>query len=172
MPSLPITGHGRGPPGLLPLQETIMKKKTVLLLVLLAVAALLPGTAAGGEIPINYTFNGSNAEVYQQMLAENASVGEYYEQVCPEFLEGMPPEMRAHLYNTTMRGYHDLASDRMVFVPPGKQVSIGMASPVLVVCGVPILLSSIGLLALFGVVILALLAVVALVLERVCKKKE
>ncbi|MFA7562421.1 MAG: hypothetical protein WCY70_03180, partial [Methanoculleus sp.] len=98
--------------------------------------------------------------------------GEYYEQVCPEFLEGMPPETRAHLYNTTMRGYHDLASDRMIFVPPGKQVAIAVASPVLVVCGVPILFYSIGLLALFGLVILVLLAAVALVLERVCKKKE
>ena len=150
-----------------------MKKQSyVLFLALFAVAALLPGSAAGGEIPINYSFDESHAEIYERMLEQNASVGEYYERACPEFLEGMPPETRAHLYNTTMRGYHDLASDRMVFVPPGKQVSIGMASPVLGVCGVPVPLYTIGLLALFGVVILALLAVVALVLERVCKKKE
>ncbi len=107
------------------------------------------------------------------MLAENASVGEYYERVCPEFLESMPPETRAHLYSTTMRGYRDLASDnRVVFVPPEKQVAIGMASPVLGVCGVPVPLYSVWLLALFGVVILALLAAAALVLERFRKKEE
>lgn len=149
-----------------------MKKNTVLILALLAVAALLPGAAAG-ETSIEYSFNESHAEVYEQMLAENASVGEYYERVCPEFLESMPPETRAHLYSTTMRGYRDLASDsRVVFVPPEKQVAIGMASPVLGVCGVPVPLYSVGLLALFGVVILALLAAAALVLKRVSSKKE
>ncbi len=119
-----------------------MKMDMVSILALLAVAALLPGSIAG-ELFI--AFNESHAEIYQQMLAENASVGEYYERVCPEFLEGMPPE---------------------------KQVAIGMASPGPGVCGVPVPLYTIGLLALFGVVILALLAAVALVLERVCKKKE
>lgn len=150
---------------------TMKKQRYVLILVLLAVAALLPGATAA-EASITCPFNESHSLIYRQMLAENASVGEYYELVCPEFLEGMPPETRVHLYNTAMRGYHDLASDRMIFVPPGKQVAIAVASPVLVVCGVPVLLYSIGLLALFGVVILALLAAVALVLERVCKKKE
>ena len=121
-----------------------MKMDMVSILALLAGAALLPGAAAG-ETSIEYSFNESHAEVYEQMLAENAAVGEYYERVCPEFLEGMPPE---------------------------KQVAIGMASPGPGVCGVPVPLYTIGLLALFGVVILALLAAVALVLERVCKKKE
>ncbi|HOI13328.1 MAG TPA: hypothetical protein PLG75_05690 [Methanoculleus sp.] len=148
-----------------------MKKDTVLILTLLAVAVLLPGAAAG-ETSIECSFNESHAEVYEQMLAENATLGEYYERVCPEFLESMPPETRAHLYSTTMRGYRDLASDRVVFVPPGKQVAIGIASPVLGVCGVPVPLYSAGFLALFGVVILALLAAVALVLKRVRKKKE
>ncbi|NMA10341.1 MAG: hypothetical protein GX932_04900, partial [Methanomicrobiales archaeon] len=80
-----------------------MKKQSyVLFLALFAVAALLPGSAAGGEIPINYSFDESHAEIYERMLEQNASVGEYYERACPEFLEGMPPETRAHLYNTTM----------------------------------------------------------------------
>ncbi|WP_332449038.1 hypothetical protein [Methanoculleus sp.] len=149
-----------------------MKMETVLILALLTVAALLPGTAAG-ETPIECPFDEAHAEVYEQMLAENASVGEYYERVCPEFLESMPPETRAHLYNTALDGYHrDLASERVVFVPPEKQVAIGMASAGLGICGVPVLLYTVGILTLFSLVILALLAAVALVLERVLKKKE
>jgi hypothetical protein len=144
-----------------------MKMDMVSILALLAVAALLPGSIAG-ELFI--AFNESHAEIYQQMLAENASVGEYYERVCPEFLEGMPPETRAHLYSTPISRHLDC--DTVTFVPPEKQVAIGMASPGPGVCGVPVPLYTIGLLALFGVVILALLAAVALVLERVCKKKE
>ena len=50
-------------------------KKTVLILALLAVAALLPGPAAG-ETSIG--FNESDAQVYKQVPAENPSVGEYY----------------------------------------------------------------------------------------------
>ncbi|WP_054848367.1 hypothetical protein [Methanoculleus chikugoensis] len=99
------------------------------------------------------------------MLEQNASVGEYYEQVCPpEFLESMPPpEVRAHLYNTTMARHGDLASGRE-FVPPGKQVAIAIASPVIPVCGVPVALVTIVLAALG---ILILLAGVLLVRERI-----
>ena len=72
-----------------------------------------------GMIAVECPFNESHELVYQRILEQNASVGEYYEMTCPEFLESMPPETRAHLYNTTMRGPRDIAADR-VFVPPGK----------------------------------------------------
>ncbi|BBL67601.1 hypothetical protein [Methanoculleus chikugoensis] len=141
----------------------MVKHGYVLLLALLAAISLVPGSAAGGEIPINYSFNESHAEIYERMLEQNASVGEYYEQVCPEFLESMPPEVRAHLYNTTMARHGDLASGRE-FVPPGKQVAIAIASPVIPVCGVPVALVTIVLAALG---ILILLAGVLLVRERI-----
>lgn len=101
-----------------------MKKQGCLLfLALLAVAALLPGSAAGEaagrEIPIEYSFNESHSLIYQQTLEQNATLGEYYERVCPEFLESMPPELRAHVYNTTMARPQAPDGDR-VFVPPGN----------------------------------------------------
>ncbi|MDD4566447.1 hypothetical protein L21_2171 [Methanoculleus chikugoensis] len=150
-----------------------MKKQSyVLFLALFAVAALLPGSAAGGEIPINYSFDESHAEIYERMLEQNASVGEYYERACPEFLEGMPPETRAHLYNTTMARQRPPGADGE-FVPPLKmgKVAIATASPVVSVCGVPIQIVGVAILGLAGIVILALLVAVALVLERVRKKE-
>ncbi|KAF5072899.1 MAG: hypothetical protein PHX88_01850 [Methanoculleus horonobensis] len=152
---------------------TMKKQGYVLLLALLAAISLVPGSAAGGEIPINYSFNESHAEIYQQMLEQNASVGEYYEQVCPEFLESMPPETRAHLYNTTMARQRPPGADGE-FVPPlimGK-VAIATASPVTSVCGVPIPIVGIAILGLAGIIILALLAAVALILERIRNRNE
>ncbi|WP_155937270.1 hypothetical protein [Methanoculleus sp. MH98A] len=146
------------------------KKGYVLLLALLAVAALLPGSVAGGEIPINYSFNESHAEIYERMLERNASVGEYYERACPEFLESMPPETRAHLYNTAMPRHRPPGADGE-FVPPlitGK-VAIATASPVTSVCGVPIALVTIGL-AVLGILIL--LAAISLILERFRNRNE
>jgi hypothetical protein len=145
-----------------------MKKQSYMLfLTLFAVAVLLPGSAAGGEIPLNYSFNESHAEIYQQMLERNASVGEYYEQVCPEFLESMPPEVRAHVYSIPLSRHLDCENG--TFVPPGKRVSIGIASPVISVCGVPVALVTIGLAALG---ILILLAGALLVRERLRIRKE
>ncbi|MDD2472670.1 MULTISPECIES: hypothetical protein [unclassified Methanoculleus] len=96
---------------------------SLLLLALLAVLTSVPGLVfeetAGQQLAVECPFNESHALVYQRILEQNASVGEYYEMTCPEFLESMPPETRAHLYNTTMRGPRDIAADR-VFVPPGK----------------------------------------------------
>jgi len=148
-----------------------MKKQGyVLFLTLFAVAALLPGSAAGGEIPLNYSFNESHAEIYQQMLERNASVGEYYEQVCPEFLENMPLEVRAHVYSIPLSRHQD--SDNGTFVPPGKRVSIGIASPVILVCGVPISLVTIVIPGLVVLGTLALLAVAWFALKWVRNRKE
>ena len=149
---------------------TMKKQGYVLLLALLAPISLVPGSAAGGEIPINYSFNESHAEIYPQMLERNASVGEYYERICPEFLESMPPETRAHLYNTTMP-WHRFSGADGEFVPPlitGK-VAIATASPVISVCGVPVVLVAIGL---AGIGILALITVALLVRERIRNGKE
>jgi hypothetical protein len=129
-----------------------MKKQGyVLLLVLLAVAALVPGPVlgetVGRQIPIEYSFNESHSEIYEQMLEQNASMGEYYEQVCPGLLEDMPPEVRAHVYSMPMSRHLDC--DNVTFVPPGKRVAIGIASPggsgkvgpgILTLCGVGILI--------------------------------
>ncbi len=148
----------------------VMKKRgNLLLLVLLAVAALAPlpatGETVGGEVSFEYSFNESHSLIYEQMLEQNASLGEYYEQVCPEFLESMPPEVRAHVYNTTMPRHQPPGADG-VFVPPlimGK-VAVATASPVISVSGVHI--------GLIGVGILALLAAAWLVLQRVRNRKE
>ncbi|MCM2465643.1 hypothetical protein [Methanoculleus oceani] len=151
-----------------------MKKQGyVLFLALLAVAALLPGSAAGGEIPLDCSFNESHSEIYERMLEQNASLGEYYEQVCPEFLESMPPELRAHVYNTTMLRHQPPGADGE-FVPPLKmgKVAIATASPVISVCGVPILIVGIVILGLVGLGILALLAAACLVRERFRSGKE
>mgnify|MGYP000919446461 CR=1 FL=1 len=135
-------------------------RASLLLLALLAVLTLVPGPVQG-EIPgqqiaIECSFNGSESWVYEQMLEQNASVGEYYERICPEFLESMPPEVRAHVYNTTMVRHE----------PPGKRVAIGVASPVISVYGVSIHLAGIGTLALPGIVILALLAAAWLIRKK------
>jgi len=148
-----------------------MKKQGyVLFLALLTTISLVPSSAAGGEIPINYSFNESHAEIYQQMLERNASVGEYYEMVCPEFLESMPPETRAHVYSMPLSRHLD--SDNRTFVPPGKRVSIGIASPVISICGVPISLATIITIGLAGIGILALLVAVFLVREHIRSGKE
>jgi len=99
------------------------------------------------------------------MLEQNASVGEYYERICPEFLESMPPEVRAHVYNTTMSRHLDW--DNGTFVPPGKRVAIGIASPVISVCGVPIAPVTIVIRGLVVLGILALLAGVLLIRQRI-----
>ncbi len=142
------------------------KQRYVPILVLLAVAIFLPGLVTGemgsGEPLFNYSFDESHSLIYQQMLEQNASVGEYYERVCPEFLEDMPPEVKAHLYNTTMKGYQE-------FVPPGKRVAVAIASPVMSVCGVPIPLAIIGL---AGIGILALFAAFYLIRERIRNGKR
>ncbi len=124
----------------------------VLLLALLAAISLVPGSAAGGEIPINYSFNTSHAEIYERMLEQNASLGEYYEQVCPEFLEGMPPEARARVYNTTMFRHEPHDAER-IFVPPlvTGRVAVATAPSVFSVAGVHVV-------GLAGIVILAVLA--------------
>jgi hypothetical protein len=140
---------------------TMKKQGYVLFLALLAVAALLPGSAAG-ETAIEYSFNESHSEIYEQMLERNASVGEYYERICPEFLENMPPETRAHLYSVPLSRHQD--SDNRTFVPPEKQVAIGIASPVIMVCGVPIALVTI---VAIGLAILILLVGALLVRERI-----
>ncbi len=144
-------------------------RNSLLLLALLAVLTLVPGPvlgeAASREIPIEYSFNESHTLIYQQMLEQNASIGEYYEQVCPEFLEGMPPEVRAHVYNTTMLRHEPPGGDR-VLVPPlvtGK-VAVARAPSVISVCGVHI--------GLIGAGILGLLAVAWLILQRVRNRKE
>lgn len=137
-----------------------------LLFALLVVITLMPEPAAGREIPIEYSFNESHPQIYEQMLERNATLGEYYEQVCPEFLESMPPEVRAHVYNTTMSRSRDLAADRE-FVPPlvrGK-IAVATASPVISVGGVRID-------RLIGVGILTLLAVAGLVWQRLQNRKE
>lgn len=146
-----------------PRMMTMKIRGYALLLALLAAVSLAPGSAAG-EISINYSFNESHAEIHQQMLERNASFGEYYEQVCPEYLESMPPDVRAHLYSTTMARYGDLASGRE-FVPPLEigNVAITTASPVISVFGVPVTLVTLGLAALG---ILILLTGVLLVRER------
>ena len=126
------------------------KQGYVLLLALLAVAALLPGSAAE-EIPIEYSFNESHSQIYEQMLERNATLGEYYEQVCPEFLASMPPEVRAHVYTTTMSRHRDLAADRE-FVPPlvrGK-IAVAAAPSVFSVSGIHVGLIGIGILALLA----------------------
>lgn len=147
------------------------KQGYLLFLALLAVAALLPlpvaGEATDSQVRINCSFNESHSEIYQQMLERNASLGEYYERICPGFLEGMPPELRAHLYNMTMLRHEPPCGDR-TFVPPlvtGK-VAIATASPVISVCGVPIALVAIVILGLVGIGILALLAAACLIRER------
>lgn len=144
-----------------------MKIRGYVLLALLAAISLVPGPAAGGEISINYSFDESHAEIYQQMLERNASVGEYYEQVCPEFLESMPPEVRAHVYDMPLSRHQ--GSDNGTFVPPGKRVAIGIASPVIPVWGVPVTLATIVLAAL-GIFIL--LAGTLLVRECIRGRKE
>lgn len=141
-------------------------RTSLLLLVMLVVLTLVPGLvsgeAVGREVAIECSFNESDSLVYERMLAQNASVGEYYEQVCPEFLESMPPETRAHVYNTSMLRHE----------PPGKRSAIGIASPVISVCGVSISLAGIGTLALIGIVILVLLAAVWFIRQRVRNRKE
>lgn len=146
-----------------------MKKQGyVLLPALLAIAALLPlsvaGETVGGEIPIECPFNESHSLIYRQMLEQNASVGEYYEQVCPGFLEDMPPEVRSHLYNTTMLRHEPPGSGR-VFVPPlaTGRVALATAPSVFSVTGVHI--------GLIGLAILVLLAAACLVRERIRRKK-
>lgn len=145
---------------------TMKKQGYVLLLALLAAISLVPGPAAG-ETAIEYSFDESHAEIYERMLEQNASLGEYYEQACPEFLEGMPPEVRAHVYDMPMSRHLDC--ENVTFVPPGKQVAIAIASPVIPVCSVPVALVILGL---AGIGILILLAGVLLVLKRVGSKKE
>jgi len=142
-----------------------MKKQGyVLFLALLAVAALLPGSTAGetggGEIPIECSLSVPHSEIYERMLEQNASLGEYYEQACPEFLESMPPELRAHVYSMPMSRHLDC--DNVTLVPPGKRVAIGIASPVISVCGVPIALVTIVIPG-----ILILLAGALLIRERI-----
>ena len=139
----------------------------VLLLALLAAISLSPGSAAGGEIPINCSFDETHAVIYERMLEQNASLGEYYEQACPEFLESMPPEVRAHVYDMPMSRHLDCAN--ATFVPPGKRVAIAIASPVIPVWGVPVTLATIVLAAL-GIFIL--LAGALLVRERIRGRKE
>ncbi len=149
----------------------------MLLLALLAIVTLLPGSAAGetrgGEITIECSFNESHSEIYERMLERNASLGEYYERICPEFLESMPPESRALLYNTTMARHQPPGADGE-FVPPLKmgKVAIATASPVIAVCGVPIALVAIVIIGLAGIGILALLAAACLVRERIRSGKE
>ncbi|WP_292527343.1 hypothetical protein [Methanoculleus sp.] len=137
-----------------------MQGKNLLFLVIWTFFILVPGPvlgeSPGQQIAIEYSFNESHVRIYEQMLAQNASVGEYYERVCPEFLEGMSPETRAHAYNTTMARHE----------PPGKQAAIGVASPVISVCGVPTHLAGIGTLALVGIVILGLLAAIWLIRKK------
>lgn len=141
-------------------------RTSLLLLVLLAVLTLVPGPVSGEtpgqQIAIECSFNESHSLIYQQMLEQNASIGEYYEQVCPEFLESMPPETRAHVYNTTMLRHE----------PPGKRSAIGIASPVISVCGVPVSLAGIGTLVLIGIGILALLTAAWLIRQRARNRKE
>ncbi|MCK9278922.1 MAG: hypothetical protein M0P22_12635 [Methanoculleus sp.] len=149
-----------------------MKKQGyVLFLALLAVAALLPGSAAGetggGEIPIECSLNEPHSEIYERMLEQNASLGEYYEQACPGLLEDMPPEVRAHVYNMPMSRHLDC--DNVTFVPPGKRAAIGIASPVISVCGVPIALVTP---VTPGLVVLALLAVAWFALKWIRNRKE
>jgi len=145
---------------------TMKKQGYVLLLALLAAISLAPGSAAG-EIPLECSVNEPHSELYEQMLERNASLGEYYEQACPGLLEDMPPEVRAHVYDMPMSRHLDCENG--TFVPPGKRVAIGIASPVISVCGVPVVLVAIGLAALG---ILILLATISLVRERVRSKKE
>jgi hypothetical protein len=152
-----------------------MKKQGyVLFLALLAVAALLPGSAAGetggGEIPLECSLSVPHSEIYERMLEQNASLGEYYEQACPEFLEDMPPEVRAHVYSTPMSRHLDC--DNVTFVPPEKQVAIGIASPGDAGEAWHVALYSIGILVLFGIGILALLAVAWFALKRIRNRKE
>lgn len=142
----------------------------MLLLALLAVAACLPGPVTGetgGEIRLEYSFNESHSEIYRQMLEQNASIGEYYEPVCPEFLESMPPETRAHVYDMPMSRH--LASENRTFVPPERRVAIAIASPAISVCGVPVTPVTVGL---AGIVILALLAAASLLRQRGRNRKE
>lgn len=152
-----------------------MKKQGyVLFLALLAVAALLPGSVAGetggGEISLECSVNEPHSELYEQMLERNASLGEYYEQACPEFLENMPPETRVHVYGMPLSRHQD--SDNVTFVPPGKQVAIGIASPVISVWGVPIALVTIVIPGLVVLGILTLLAVAWFAQKRVRNRKE
>ncbi|PKL62095.1 MAG: hypothetical protein CVV31_07865 [Methanomicrobiales archaeon HGW-Methanomicrobiales-2] len=142
---------------------TMKKQGYVLFLALLAVAALLPGSVAG-DLPCEYSFNESHSEIYERMLEQNASLGEYYEQACPAFLEGMPPEVRAHVYGMPMSRHLDC--NNVTFVPPGKQVAIGIASPGDAGKVGP------GILALFGIGTLILLAVAWFALKQVRNRKE
>lgn len=146
-----------------------MQGKNLLFLVIWTFFILVPGPVSGetadSQIAIECSFNGSHSQIYEQMLERNASVGEYYEEVCPEFLENMPLEVRAHVYNTTMSRYRDLAADRE-FVPPlvrGK-IAIATASPVISMSRVHI--------GLIGVGILTLLAVAWLVRQRLHGRKK
>ncbi|MCK9306834.1 MAG: hypothetical protein M0P17_04835 [Methanoculleus sp.] len=152
-----------------------MKKQGyVLFLALLAVAALLPGSAAGetggGEISIECSLNESHSEIYERMLEQNASLGEYYEQACPGLLEDMSPEVRAHVYGMPMSRHLDC--DNVTFVPPEKQVAIGIASPVISVWGVPIALVTIVIPGLVVLGIFILLAVAWFALKRIRNRKE
>ena len=152
-----------------PVRGVVMKQGYLLLLILLTVFALVPGPvsgeAAGREIPIEYSFNESHSQIYERMLEQNATLGEYYEQVCPEFLESMPPEVRAHVYNTTMLRHEPPGGDR-VLVPPlvrGK-VAIAAAPSVFSVSGMHF--------GLIGAGILGLLAAAWLIRQRVRNRKE
>ena len=108
------------------------------------------------------------------MLEQNASLGEYYEQVCPEFLESMPPEVRAHVYDTndtTMPRHRECDADGACG-PPGKQSAIGIASPGGSGEAWSVARAGLGTLILVGIGILTLLAVAWLILQRVRNRKE
>lgn len=86
-----------------------MKKKHihrgsfVLLTCLLVSMAFMPHVSASEvESPDSqmkyYAANTAQIEVANQLWGQDISMGEYYEAVMPDFLAGMPEDVRAHLY--------------------------------------------------------------------------
>ena len=83
-----------------------LKIGIILLAFLLVGLTLVPAvSAAQSNVGRIIGFNATQAQVdkINELWGKNITIGEYYEQICPQYLVGMPADLKEILYKRQWR---------------------------------------------------------------------